>query len=281
MMTRRNNKRSPFVLLVHLLLSALGIVWIYPFIWMIMAAFKTNKEYISSGISLLPDKFQFDNYKRAWETAHFSVYFWNTVIVTVAVVLIVLVVCSMTGYAVGRFRFHGRILFLSAITATMFLPKGYTIIPIYTLVNQLGLNNSLWGVILAEAGGAHVLFILLFVAYFRGLPKELEESAEVDGSGFLRTFFQIMLPLSKPIIATTAIMQFMFTWNGFLLPLVFTLGKPELRTLGVGMFQFVGEHTMDWTGMAAAASISLLPILIVFICLQKYFIEGVAGAVKA
>ncbi|ULL16575.1 carbohydrate ABC transporter permease [Paenibacillus sp. H1-7] len=281
MSTKKIKKRSPFVLLVHLLLTGLGVVWIYPFIWMIMAAFKTNKEYISSGISLWPEQFQFANYKRAWETAHFSVYFWNTVIVTVAVVAIVIVVCSMAGYAVGRFHFKGRLLFISAITATMFMPKGYTIIPIYTLVNQLGLNNTLWGVILAEAGGAHVLFILLFVAYFRGLPKELGESAEVDGSGFIRTFAQIMLPLSKPIIATTAIMQFMFTWNAFLMPLVFTLGKPKLRTLGVGMFQFVGENTLDWTGMAAAASISLIPILIVFLLLQKYFIEGVVGAVKS
>jgi multiple sugar transport system permease protein len=280
-MTTKNKKRSPLVLVLHLLLGGIGLVWIYPFIWMIMAAFKTNKEYISSGISLLPNKFQFINFKRAWETAHFSVYFWNTVLITVAVVVIVIVVCSMTGYAVGRYRFKGRLLFITVITATMFMPKGYTIIPIYTLVNQLGLNNTLWGVILAEVGGAHVLFILLFVAYFRGLPKELEESAEVDGSGFFRTFVQIMLPLSKPIVATTAIMQFMFTWNAFLMPLIFTLGKPKLRTLGVGMFQFVGENTMDWTGMAAAASISLIPILTVFILLQKHFIEGVAGAVKA
>jgi multiple sugar transport system permease protein len=279
-MKKGNRKRSPLIILVHLVLIALGIVWIYPFIWMVMASFKTNSEYISSGISLWPDKFQFANYQMAWETANFSVYFWNTVTVTVLVVAIVVLVCSLTGYAVGRYRFKGRILFISAITATMFMPQGYTIIPIYTLINAMGLNNSLWGVILAEVGGAHVVFILLFVAYFRGLPKELEESAEVDGSGFFRTFATIMLPLSKPIIATTVIMQFMFTWNAFLMPLIFTLSKPSLRTLGVGMFQFVGENTMDWTGMAAAASISLLPILAVFLLLQKYFIEGVAGAVK-
>jgi multiple sugar transport system permease protein len=272
--------RPAGVTLVHVLLIGLGLIWIYPFIWMIMSSFKTNNEYIVSGIKLLPQAFQFANYKRAWETAHFSVYFWNTVIITVSVVAIVIIVCSLTGYAIGRYRFKGRLLFVSAITATMFMPKGYTIIPVYSLVNALGLNNSLLGVIMAEVGGAHILFILLFVAFFRGIPKELTESAEIDGSGFVRTFVQIMLPLSKPIVATTAIMQFMWTWNAFLMPLVFTLGKPELRTLGVGMFQFVGENTMDWTGMAAAASISLLPILVVFIALQRYFIEGVSGAIK-
>ncbi|MFS0838749.1 carbohydrate ABC transporter permease [Paenibacillus sp. 1P03SA] len=279
-MTRKRGGRSPLLAAAHLGLIGVGIVWIYPFVWMLMSSFKTNNEYITSGISLLPEKFQFANYLRAWETAHFSVYFWNTVVVTVSVVLIVIAVCSLTGYAIGRYRFRGRLLFVSAITATMFMPKGYTIIPTYMLINEIGLNNSILGVILAEVGGGHVLFILLFVAYFRGLPKELEESAEMDGSGFFRTFAQIMLPLAKPVIATSAIMQFMWTWNAFLMPLVFTLSKPELRTLGVGMYQFVGEQTMDWTGMAAAASISLLPILAVFIALQRYFIEGVAGAIK-
>ncbi|CAH1217081.1 Diacetylchitobiose uptake system permease protein NgcG [Paenibacillus allorhizoplanae] len=276
---KRKLLRVPLFAL-HTLLIGIGIIWIYPFIWMIAASFKTNNEYITSGITLLPHKFQFANYKRAWETAHFSVYFWNTLIVTVSVVLIVLAVCALTGYAIGRYRFRGRLLFITAVTATMFMPKGYTIIPVYSLVNSLGLNNSLWGVILAEAGSGHILFVLLFVAYFRGLPKELEESAEIDGSGFIRTFASIMLPMAKPIIATTAIMQFMWTWNAFLMPLIFTLSKPGLRTLGVGMFQFVGENTMDWTGMAAAASISLLPILAVFILLQRYFIEGVSGAIK-
>ncbi|ANE45909.1 sugar permease [Paenibacillus swuensis] len=268
------------VLVVHTLLLGLGLIWVFPFIWMITASFKTNNEYITSGINLVPQQIQFSNFARAWETARFSVYFWNTLIVTVSVVVIIIALCSLTGYAIGRFRFRGRLLFVSAITATLFMPKGYTIISIYSLVNALGLNNSLWGIIIAEVGGGHVLFILLFVAYFRGLPKELEESAEVDGSGFVRTFATIMLPLAKPIIATTAIMQFMWSWNAFLMPLTLTLSKPELRTLGVGMFQFVGENTMDWTGMAAAASISLVPILAVFIMLQRYFIEGVAGAVK-
>ncbi|TBL78992.1 carbohydrate ABC transporter permease [Paenibacillus thalictri] len=265
---------------VHLVLIGVGIIWVYPFVWMITSSLKTNAEYISKGYKFLPDKFQFANYVRAWETAKFSTYFVNTVIVSVFVVAIVVAVCAMTGYVLGRYRFPGRILFMSVITATMFMPKGYTIIPIYFLINLLGLNNTLAGVILAEVGGAHVLFILLFTAHFSGIPKELEEASEIDGSGFFRTFVQIMLPLSKPILATTCILQFMWAWNSFLLPLIFTLSKPELRTLGVGMYQFVGEFSVDWTGMAAAASISLLPIIAIFIAFQRYFVEGVAGSVK-
>ncbi|WP_159888343.1 carbohydrate ABC transporter permease [Paenibacillus puerhi] len=266
--------------LIHLLLIVVGLIWIYPFIWMVMASFKTNSEYISGGLSILPKSFQLDNYVRAWETAQFSVYFYNTVIMSVSVVLIVVLLCAMTGYVLGRFEFPGRKAVLILVAATLFLPKGYTVIPIYTLVNSLGLNNTLAGVILAEAGGAHVLFILLFTAFYRGIPRELEEAAQIDGAGFLRTFFQVMLPLSKPTIATTGILQFMYTWNSFLIPLVFTLSKPELRTLGVGMYQFVGEHSVDWTGAAAAASISLVPIILIFVFFQRYFVEGIAGAVK-
>ncbi|MEC0226456.1 carbohydrate ABC transporter permease [Paenibacillus alba] len=265
---------------VHFILIVIGIVWVYPFVWMITSSFKTNAEYIAKGYTFFPEKFQFDNFKRAWETANFSAYFLNSVIVSVFVVAIVVAVCAMTGYVLGRYRFPGRLLFISLITATMFMPKGYTIIPIYYLINLLGLNNTLAGIIVAEIGGAHVLFILLFTAHFSGIPKELEEAAEIDGSGFMRTFVQVMLPLSKPIIATTCILQFMWAWNSFLLPLIFTLNKPELRTLGVGMYQFVGENSVDWTGMAAAACISLLPIITVFILFQRYFVEGVAGSVK-
>jgi multiple sugar transport system permease protein len=268
------------ITLVHLFLLGLGLIWIYPFIWMITASLKTNSEYITNGLSLIPQKLQFENYIRAWETANFSTYFINTVIMSISVVLIVIVLCAMTGYVLGRYQFPGRKIFFVIIAATLFLPKGYTIIPIYTLINSLGLNNTLGGVILAEAGGAHVLFILLFTAHFRGLPKELEEAAEIDGAGFFRIFFQVMLPLSKPIVATTGILQFMWTWNSFLIPLVFTLNKPELRTLGVGMYQFVGENSIDWTGAAAAASISLIPIIIVFVLFQRYFVDGIAGAVK-
>ncbi|MEF3304703.1 carbohydrate ABC transporter permease [Paenibacillus sp. GYB003] len=265
---------------LHLALIGVGIVWIYPFIWMVASSLKSNAEYLTGGLTLWPEKLQFDNYVRAWKTANFSTYFFNTVVVTLSTVAIVVVLCSLTGYALGRYRFKGRIAFISAITATMFMPKGFTIIPVYALINAIGLNNTLLGVVLAESGGAHVLFILLFMTHFRGIPKELEESAEMDGSGFIRTFVRIMLPLSKPIIATTAIMQFMWTWNSFLVPLVFTLSKEQLRTLGVGMYQFVGEHSIDYTGMAAAASISLLPIIAVFLLFQRYFVEGIAGSVK-
>jgi len=273
------NSKSVRILL-HFFLIIFGFLWIYPFIWMLFSSFKNNTEFLTNGVSLLPEKFIWENYSNAWSNANFSGYFLNTVIFTLAVVAIVIILSSLTGYALGRLEFPGKKIIMVCVVAIMFIPKGYTIIPLYQIISGMGLANTMIGVILAESSGAHVLFILMFASFFASIPKELEESAEIDGAGFLRTFSQVMMPLSAPIIATTAIMQFIWTWSSFLIPLVFTSSRPELRTLAVGMQNFVGTYTADYTGMAAAATISLLPVIILFILMQRYFIEGVAGAVK-
>jgi len=252
-------------IIIHFFLIVFGLIWIYPFIWMLFSSFKTNTEFLTKGTTLLPEVFQWENYSNAWNNANFSGYFINTVIFTVAVVIIVIILSSLTGYVLGRLKFPGRNLIMISVVAIMFIPKGYTIIPLYQIISGMGLNNTMFGVILAESSGAHVLFILMFASFFASIPKELEESAEIDGAGFLRTFFQIMLPLSAPIVATTAIMQFIWTWSSFLIPLVFTSSRPELRTLAVGMQNFVGTYTADYAGMAAAATISLLPVILLFI----------------
>lgn len=262
------------------ILLPIGFGWIYPFLWMVSAGFKSTDE-IFSGLSLIPADPQPGNFTRAWTDARIGEYFLNTVIVTVGSIAIVLVTVSMMGYVLGRYQFPGKKLIIVAFAVTVFLPEGYTIIPIFELVNRLGLANTLAGVTLAQAGGAHVVMVLLFAGYFAQLPKELEEAAVVDGAGFLRVFWEIMLPLAKPIVATTIILQFMHSWNAFLQPLVLTLSRPDLRTLAVGIYAFQGEFFTDWSGMAAAATISLAPIVIVFLFLQRYFVEGIAGAVKS
>lgn len=267
--------------LLHAILLPFCIVWIYPFVWMLFSAFKSNQEYLGSGLRLPPEVYRWDNYQRAWQTGNFSAYFQNSVIITVSTVAIVLLMSALAGYALGRVDFPGKKALLLLFAAAMFVPKGYTIIPVFQIVKHLGLLNSLPGVILVEASGAHVIFILMYMAFFRSIPRELGEAAEMDGAGFIRIFLRVMLPLTRPVVATTAIMQFIFTWNSFFVPLVFTLNKPELRTLAVGMYAFIGEHSIDYTGMAAGAVISLVPIMAVFICFQNYFVEGVAGSIKA
>lgn len=278
---RRRRLRASTVraLLVSLILLPISLLWIYPLLWMVSASLKTNRE-IFGGLGLIPAEPQWENYLRAWAQARIGQYFLNTVVITLSSVILVVVVTSMIGYVLGRYAFPGKRSFIGLFVATVFLPTGYTIIPVFEMVNRLRLADTLWGVILAQSGAAHVLYILLFAGYFSQLPRELEEAAIMDGAGFVRVFGQVMMPLATPIMATVIILQFIDSWNDFLLPLVLTLSRPDLRTLAVGMYAFRGEFYVDWSGMAAAASISLLPVILVFLFMQRYFVEGIAGAVK-
>lgn len=265
---------------VHLVVIVVCVAWIYPFIWMASAAFKDQSDLFTKPLDLIADEPTFENFVRAWESANFAQYTTNTIIVAVSVAFLVVLVSSLAGYALGRGSMPGKKLIVGVLVATMFLPKGYTILPIYILINALGLNNTLFGIILAESGPAHIVAILLFMGYFHQIPRELEEAAIVDGAGHWRIYLKIMLPLSKPVAATVVLFTFIGAWNSFLIPLVFTLGNPDLRTQGVGIYAFFGEHSIDWTGLAAAGLISVTPIIIVFLFLQKYFIEGIAGAIR-
>jgi multiple sugar transport system permease protein len=265
----------------HLFLVPFSLVWIYPFVWVVSSAFKSQREMLLGGISVLPEQATLDNFVRAWQVASFGAYTMNTVVFSAAVVVVVLFVSATAGYALGRGSLPGKKIVVGALIATMFIPHGYTIIPVFKLVDALGLNNGLIGAVLAAAGPAHVVQILLFMGYFAGLPQELEDAARIDGAGYVRIFWRIMLPLAKPIIGTVTLFTFISAWNAFMVPLVFTLGRPDLRTLGVGMYSFFGQYTADWTGLAAAACISLLPIVTVFLVLQRTFVEGIAGAVKS
>lgn len=284
---RRSNKWTPGWImrrlpywLMALFLAGAAFLWIYPFLWMVSASLKDQLEVFASGLGLLPDKPIWANYQRAWTEASFGKYLLNTVIVTVATVVIVVVRCAMAGYVLARYNFAGRKVVLTVLIATLFVPTGYTIIPVVEVSQKLGLLNSLTGMVLALSGGAHVASVLLYMGYFRQLPRELEEAAIVDGAGFLSLFFRVMMPMAIPITATVTLMTFLATWNAFFLPLVFSFSRPDLRTLSVGMLAFVGENSVDWSGMAAAAVISLLPVVLLFVLLQRYFVEGIAGAVK-
>lgn len=209
-------------IVVSLVLLPICLLWIYPFLWMVGASLKSETE-IYGSVGILPEQPVWENYARAWYEANIGPYFWNTLIVTAATVAIVTITTAMIGYVIGRYAFPGKKVLVAVFVASLFLPEGYTIIPIFDVVDSLGLAGSLWGIILAESGGAHVIQIMLFAGYFRQLPRELEEAARIDGAGFVRTFWQVMLPLAKPAIATAIIMTLMRVWNSFLIPLVLTL----------------------------------------------------------
>ncbi len=283
---RRTSLRRPPLLrrarlaMMVLILTVISAIWIYPFVWMLSASLKQPLEIFTQGLSLIPNEWRWDNYVRAWRDAGFGRYMINTLLVTIGTTLLVVIHCALTGYVLGRYTFIGKRFIIFVLVGTLFIPAGYTIIPLVKIAGALGLLNSRLGMILVMSAG-HTTAILLFAGYFSRLPKELEEAAILDGAGFVQIFARIMLPLARPVTATVTLLTFLGTWNSFFIPLVFTFSRPELRTLSVGMLAFVGQHETDWSGMAAGATISLLPTMLLFVFLQRHYIEGIAGAVKS
>lgn len=277
--TIRRNRYLRYNLVAIVVLAAITFVWAYPFLWTLGASFRTQREMFTSGASLIPTEWVFDNFARAWIKARFSDYFFNTVLYSVAATAIEVVKSAMCGYVLARYRFPGRDLLYKVILATLFIPIASIVIPQFHLVKNMGLLNTHLGVILALSGGTGALYVLLFTGFFSTIPEDLFDAARIDGANFLRTFL-LVLPLTRPVIATVVIFQFMHTWNEFNIPLIFTLGRPELRNLAVGMYAFQGEYSFDWTGFAAGTVISVIPVLLVFLAFQGYFVRGLAGAVK-
>lgn len=265
----------------HLVLLAIGLVWVYPFLWMISASFKGQNEFFNNRLGLIPQTPTLDNIKRIWIKANFGSYFLNTVVVTCFAVVLVLIITMLAGYAMGRYKFVGRNLMMGIFVGSIAIPLVSTIIPTYEVVKGMHLMGTKTGLVLAQAGGAHVIFLMLFTSFFASIPMELEEAAKIDGCSFFRIFFNIMMPLCKPIATTVVIMETIWTWNAFMLPLVLTLNNPASRTLAVGLYAFKGENTVDWTGIAAGGTIAVIPVIILFISLQRHFVEGIAGAVKS
>lgn len=265
----------------HLILLGIALFWMYPFIWMVMSSFKTKNEFFANRLKLIPEHLNLDNFVRVWKNAHFETYFFNTLFVTSATVILVLLMTATGGYVLGRYSFFGKKTLLLIFVASITIPLVSTVIPTYEVVKSMGLVGTKTGLVLAGSGGAHVIFLMLFSGYFQQLPKEMEEAAKIDGCNFPQLFIRVMLPLAKPIAVTVVIMETVWSWNAFLLPLVLTMNNPSARTLAVGLYAFKGENTVDWTGIAAGGTISIIPIILLFLCMQKYFVEGIAGAVKS
>ncbi|WP_127902908.1 carbohydrate ABC transporter permease [Solirhodobacter olei] len=265
--------------LTSVVLAVICAIWVYPMVWMIAASFKPNSELFRNP-GLIPIHPTFGNYVRAWTEAHIQRYFFNTLFVAVGSVIITTTSAALMGYVLGRRPMPGKWLLMGLMVFTVFIPQGYTIIPVFELLSRLGLGQSLWGLMLATCGQSIVVFTLLFAGYFTQVPNELDEASRMDGVGPVKTFLFVMLPLAKPIIVTVVVLQSLQAWNDFLLPLVITLANPALRTLSVGIYSFKGENFVDWGGMTSASTIAIVPIILLFLFLQRYFIDGLAGAVK-
>lgn len=268
---------------LHLALILIGIAYIFPFIWMVGTAFKTPSEFFSQGISPFPTaEWQWSNFVETWVRANFGRYFLNTAILAITVTTGVVILTAMAAYALTRLKVPFSRVIMGLILLTFFLPSGiFNIIPVYDLITRLGLLNSLGAVILVLTAGGMVFNTLLFYGYMSTMPKEIEEAAVIDGATVHQRFFQVVIPMASPMIATVALFTFMNAWNDFFTSLVFTLSRPELRTLAVGMYAFVGDASREWTLLCAGATISILPIILVYVFLQERFTEAFAGAVKS
>jgi ABC-type glycerol-3-phosphate transport system permease component len=266
--------------MTHVALLVSGLAWLYPLFWALGSSLKSDDDFFTDGLNPMPSHFLWANYLNAWREASFGRYFMNTILITLGTVVITLVVTSCAGYVLARTRFPGRGFCLGLVSATLFLPHGYTIIPVFDLMQRLHLLNSLWSVIIVQASGGVVFGTFLFMGYFMAVDRELEDAAQVDGANFHQTFARIMLPLSAPMLATVGLFTAITAWNSFFIPLVFTLGRPELRTLAIGMYAFIGENSTEWTLLCAGTVITLAPIILLFVLLQRFFVNGLAGAVK-
>jgi ABC-type glycerol-3-phosphate transport system permease component len=267
-------------LATHAVLLVAGFFWVYPFLWALGSSLKSQAGFIDEGLGIVPRELDWLNYVNAWTGANFGTYFLNTVLITVCTVAATLLFASMAGFALARTSFPGKRVLLAVIVVTFFLPRGYTIVPVYDLVQHLGLLNTLWSVVLVQVAGGMVFNTFLFMGYFATVARDIEEAAEVDGATFNQAFWFVILPLARPMLATLGLFTFINSWNDFLTPLVFTLGQPQLRTLAVGLYAFISQTSTDWTSLCAASIISLAPIILVFAFAQRHIVDAIAGAVK-
>lgn len=265
-------------------LVLLAIVMMAPLAFSLLASVTPLSQLLSSSVQPIPEEWQWRNYAEAWTRGNFSRYFVNSVLVTVGVVVLDTLASSMTAYVLARRRMRGQRSLETVYMVTLFIGMTTAVLyPQYQIAQGLGMDNLL-GMTLVQLAGVMVIHILLMKGYLEGLGPELEDAARVDGCGFFGAYRRIVLPLMTPILATTVILGFQASWNNYQVPLTFSLSAPELRTLvvGVNALQYdAAEGLANYNTVLAGANIVLIPIVVVFIFLQRYFVQGwTEGAVK-
>ena len=249
------------------------LVAVVPFLWMLSVSFRTERDLFQNPASLIPQTWSLHGYLGVWEQLPFLRLVLNTVIFAGVTTLLTLVLDSLCAYALARMRFRGRNIAFIIVIATLMVPFQVTLIPVFIELYHLGWLNTYQGLIIPRATSAFGIFLLR--QSFMSIPTELDEAARIDGAGHFRIYRQVILPLSKPALATVALLNFMALWNDLLWPLIVT-STPEMRTLPAGLTLFGGAHVTDHAVLLAGATISLLPLAIAFFLAQRFFVAGVA-----
>ncbi len=263
-------------------LGIMIVFTLYPVVYTILGSFKTNAE-LTQGGGFFPEQWHFENYYRAFVEADFLQYTWNSIIVSVSVTVLAVVTCSLAGFILARRDFAGKKLWMTLYLSMMFVSLGsVTLYPIYEVLRELGLHESVVGLVIALTGG-QATNVFLVMGFTKALPKELDEAGIIDGCSLYQVYYKIVLPLTKPILAVVALFSFRNAWNDYVTGLVMTITAPELKTLTVAVVQlkYSVNAAAEWHIMLAGASIAIIPILIVYAFAHKQFIAGLtAGAVK-
>ncbi|MFC7489883.1 MULTISPECIES: carbohydrate ABC transporter permease [unclassified Knoellia] len=259
---------------LYLVLSLVLLVVVAPFVWMVLGSFKTQGELLQRPPTWLPEAATFDNYTQLFSRLNFSQYFLNSTVVAVAVTAGNLLFCSMLGYALAMLDFRGKRALFLVVMATLMIPGVVTFVPLFVLVANIGLINSLPGLILPFLVAPFGVFLMR--QFFLGLPRDLLDAGRVDGASELRIFSRIFLPLSGPALATLGILTFLGSWNNFLWPLV-VAQQEDKYTLPVALALYsTGQNSTQYGLLLAGATIVVIPVLLVFLVFQRRFIEGIA-----
>ncbi len=269
-------------LVILLFLLVIVIMTVYPVIYALLGSLKTNQELVSGG-SILPKKLMFSNYAYAFKEAKFMAYSINSMLLCGLTTIFAMVTSSLAGYVVARHDFYGKKILMTLYLGLMFISLGaVSLYPQYKLMHNLGLTGNLIGLALVLTGG-QAANIFLINGFIKSLPKELDESAKIDGCSAFSIYLRIILPLLKPILAVVGLFTFRTAWNDYITSLIFTMGVPKLKPLTVAVvgLRYSANAAAEWHIMVAGASIAILPIIIIYLFANKQFISGLtAGAVK-
>lgn len=261
--------------IVYVILILIAVVMIIPFLWMLSASIKSDREVFQMNPFVwIPENPKFSNYKDIWTKIPFAKFVWNTVYLTIVVTFLQLLTSSFAAYSFAKLHFrHKSGLFLAYI-ATIAMPWQVYMVPQFIMMRKMGLNDKLLAIICLQAFSAFGVFMMK--QFYEGIPDDLCEAARIDGMSEYRIYARIMLPLSKPALSTLIIFTFVSTWNDYLGPLIY-LKSQEKKTIQLGLKMFISQYSSDYGLIMAGSVLSLVPVLIVFLCLQKYFVEGVAA----
>ena len=269
------------VVALRLLLLSIGAgVMVLPFAWLVSTSFKPDSLVLQVPPQLLPHHATAQNYVDAWKSNEFGHYFLNSVIVSVASTFAAVLLAAMMAYAFARFRFYGRTILFGLLLLGLMVPAMMLLIPQFLLAKKLMLLDSLWGLVVFYTGGNLALNTFLLRSFFADIPHELEEAMVVDGAGPWRRFWRLVLPLSRPALATVAIFTFLGSWDEFVWALTI-INDPGKRTLPIAIALFQGQHATSWGLVFAASAIAVVPVILIFAVFQRQFVSGLStGALK-